>query len=243
MKLVCSLALALFTAPALAADFSGCSPIVYPKSRPEYQLDAEGKLVMDRQAKGVVKAESTDSGDVYVTEYSPKPKKNEHLKLKREGGRPVSLKTSFTDAKGKKTGAQTTRHFAYQGDRCYVRELEMFGEGPDGLLGSFVTYNQKFCTKLLGASKGMTESAKDIARVHKVIEEYDLSLQENGRRLFGYEPERMKADSSDAMDMIASIVGTCRSIGSAYGKLPEPKRARAAAPAVGEERGNSGSAR
>lgn len=239
MKLLLTLSLALLHTAAFAADYSGCSPIVFPKSRPAYQLDAEGKLVMDRQAKGVVKAESADGGDVYVTEYSPKPKKNEHQELKREGGRPVSLKTSFTDAKGKKTGAQTNRHFGYQGERCYVREIEMFGEGPDGLLGSYVTYNKKYCDKLLAASKNMAETPKDIARVHKVIEEYDMSLQENGRRLFGYEPERMKADP---MDMIINLVSTCRAIGSAYGKLPEVKKPRAATPAA-EGAGGAGSAR
>ncbi|RZA07778.1 MAG: hypothetical protein EOP11_06740 [Proteobacteria bacterium] len=216
---------------AAAEKYAACNPIEYPRSKPEYKISEAGKLLMQRSGANVVQTTSEEAKDTYVTRVSTAPVKNQVQELIREAGQPTSLRTYFTDKKGKRLSNGTNRFFAYRGGRCFVSEVEFLGEGPDGLQGSFVTYNRDFCAKLLKASEGMTESRQDIARVNKLLSAYDNSLQANGRKLFGYEPKRMRG--SEAADVVASIVGTCNSIGASYGNL----EASASAPTA---RGNSG---
>lgn len=233
------IALAAFTAtPAFATDYSGCAPKVFPKSRPEYKLKGDGGLEMVRTGADVIRAESGPEQDLYVTRYSANPVKNQVQQLNRENGKPLSLRTYFTDAKGKPTGNATTRYFGYNGPHCFLSEVEFEGEGSEGVRGTYVTFNQNFCDKLLKASEGMTESARDVARVGKVLATYDASLQANGRRLFGYEEARMKKEGPD---VIASVVGTCKSIGSSFERaevLP-PKRPAGITPGGAESAGGA----
>jgi hypothetical protein len=233
------LSLSLLSVPAFATDFSGCAPKVFPKSRPEYKLKADGTLQMERGGPDVIRAESSPEQDRYVTRYSDNPVKNQVQELNRENGKPLSLRTYFTDAKGKPTGNANTRYFGYAGPHCFLSEVEFEEEGSGGQRGTFVTYARDFCDRLLKASGGMTESAGDVSRVGKVLADYDKSLAANGRHLFGFEAARMKKEGPD---VIASVVGTCKAIGSSFEQaaVMPPKRPGAAAPAAESAGGAAG---
>jgi len=239
MKFVLIPFTALVAVPAFAADYSACAPIAYGRAKPEYQIDAKGSLVMDRKNPDVIKANGSANLDTYVVRVSKKPAQNQVQELRRENGQPVSIKTYTTDGKGKPTGGATTRRFAMNAGRCFVKEVEFSGQDGDDQKGKFVTYDQAFCANLLKVSEGMTEAPKDVQRVAKVVNDFDQNLRKGGRSLFGYDVVRLRFE---APEVIASIVGTCNSVGASFPALAAgaKKAGRPASQSAGSDEAEEG---